>query len=96
MGESQKSLWVISGSPSYGFNPVSEGVSAVATRDRHVFFKLKKITSNFFVLKPGEKSFSLWPAWIRFDNVVHMHIARADSDVGFRRLEAIQVCIFVE
>ena len=38
MGESQKSLWVISGSPSYGFNPVSEGVSAVTTRDHHVFF----------------------------------------------------------
>ena len=48
MGESQKSLWAISGSPSYGFNPVSEGVPAVATRNRHVFFKLKKLRVFFF------------------------------------------------
>ena len=59
------------------------------------FFNLKKLRV-IFCFKPGENSFSLWPAWIRFDNVVHMHIARADSGVGFRRLEAVQVRAFVE
>ena len=44
-----------------------------------------------FVLKPGENSFSLWPARIRFGSAVPMHIVYANFGVDFRGLEAIQV-----
>ena len=60
----------------YGFNPVSEGVSAGATRNRYVFFKLKKLRVVFFILKSRENSFSLWPARTHSSNVVRCSHAR--------------------
>ena len=63
------------------------------------FFKLKKLRVIFCFKTRGKIVFTLAcldSFWQRCSTVVHMHIARADSDVGFRRLEAIQVCIFVE
>ena len=44
---------------------------------RHVFFYLKSFTSN----QLGEKSFSLWPARIRFGHAVRIHMLHANFGV---------------
>ena len=43
----EKKLQVISRSRSYGFSLLSEGMASGTPRDRHVFFKLKKIRVIF-------------------------------------------------
>ena len=59
------------------------------------FFNLKDLRV-IFVLKPGENSFSLWPAHIRFGGAVRVHIVHADFGVGFRGLDVMQVCVVIE
>ena len=65
------------------------------------FLKWKKsiatsILRVFFVLKPGENSFSLWPVWIRFGNVGRLRIAHAIFRVCAQDYRAIQVCPFLQ
>ena len=65
------------------------------------FLKWKKsiatsILRVFFVLKPGENSFSLWPVWIRFGNVGRLRIAHAIFRVCAPDYRAIQVCPFLQ